>query len=479
MNKEEKLFKCFKYFLVVLFPIPLLMGTIGYYMSGQTLADSIYYSISLYAFNWDSIANNVWIEIARWMAPIVTATGLITIIKKAYEFLHDKMICFMCKDATAIYSNIEAGRILKETIPHSILSEEMELKKVKNHIILFENDKDNLIFYQKNKNYFENKNNTKSVYLCLNDINLNALKTDMGNVRIFKAGDVIARKLWKQIRMWQRRNEKSTFKIVIAGFSGLGQSVLNYGLQVNLFSGKQSIEYHVIGESEVYQASHKNLKTMNCDKIVFHGKDESVWEVSTNADYIILTDEVSYEWIEGMHYAFENAQIYYYSPETENITDYIKLDNVFSFGENEIIYTDENIRTNKLYKLAMQENYNYILNNVNTNDFFSSMEEEWDKLDGFTKGSNISSSDYGVVIQEICGLEKLAKDLIEELAELEHIRWGRYHLINHWIYGIPKSGKNKDSEKRIHRCLCPYSELSEDDKEKDRQVIIGWCNSVF
>lgn len=471
---KKELLNRIKRILILLSPLPFMLGVVGYYESGQSLSDSIYYSISLYGFNWDSIANNIWIEIARWTAPVVTATGLIAIIQKAYEYMYSNMVCILFRDATAIYSNIEAGKLLKENIPHSILSEKMEIRKAKNHIVLFQNDKENMFFYEKNKEYLKNKN----VYLCLNDINLNSLRKEFSNVRIFKASDVIARRLWKEICIWKRRNEQNTYKIVIIGFGGLGQSILNYGLQINLFSINQSIEYHIIGESEAYQKSHKNLNMMNLDGLVFHDCDESVWEICVDADYIIITDDVSYDYLESMHYAYEKTQIFYYSPEIETIAGYVDFDNVFPYGDDANVYTEENIKTNKLYELAMKENYNYLLHNVHSEKILGTMEDEWDKLDGFTKGSNISSSDYECVIKEIYKCENDVSQITEELAELEHIRWARYHYLNHWKYGVPESGKNKDSEKRTHKCLCPYLELPEVDKEKDRQVILGWCSEI-
>ena len=60
---------------------------------------------------------------------------------------------------------------------------------------------------------------------------------------------------------------------------------------------------------------------------------------------------------------------------------------------------------------------------------------------------------------------------MEKLAELEHIRWCRYHYLNNWHYGIPENGKTKDLEKRIHCDLVPYSDLNEEAKERDRDNI--------
>ena len=60
---------------------------------------------------------------------------------------------------------------------------------------------------------------------------------------------------------------------------------------------------------------------------------------------------------------------------------------------------------------------------------------------------------------------------LEQLAELEHIRWCRYHYLNNWTYGIPENGKNKDPHRRIHTMLIPYDRLSDQEKEKDRENV--------
>lgn len=60
---------------------------------------------------------------------------------------------------------------------------------------------------------------------------------------------------------------------------------------------------------------------------------------------------------------------------------------------------------------------------------------------------------------------------IDELAELEHIRWCRFHFLHGWQYGIPSNGKNKDSVLKLHRCLLPFADLDEADQQKNRDII--------
>lgn len=59
----------------------------------------------------------------------------------------------------------------------------------------------------------------------------------------------------------------------------------------------------------------------------------------------------------------------------------------------------------------------------------------------------------------------------ELLAELKHIRWCRYHYLNNWQFGIPADGKQKDPHLRLHISLIPYAELTDAEKEMDRENI--------
>ena len=61
------------------------------------------------------------------------------------------------------------------------------------------------------------------------------------------------------------------------------------------------------------------------------------------------------------------------------------------------------------------------------------LQDKWKKLDCFLKASNISAADYGTVIA------KLSKKVsVEELAQLEHMRWCRFYYLNYWKSGIQR-----------------------------------------
>ena len=58
-----------------------------------------------------------------------------------------------------------------------------------------------------------------------------------------------------------------------------------------------------------------------------------------------------------------------------------------------------------------------------------------------------------------------------ELAELEHIRWCRFHFLNYYVYGVPDNGKNKDDMKRIHEDLTGFGELPSKEQVKDIEAV--------
>jgi serine phosphatase RsbU (regulator of sigma subunit) len=60
----------------------------------------------------------------------------------------------------------------------------------------------------------------------------------------------------------------------------------------------------------------------------------------------------------------------------------------------------------------------------------------------------------------------LSTEEIETMARVEHIRWCWNKILNGWIYG-----KIKDDRKKTHPSIIPYEDLSESEKEKDRELV--------
>lgn len=65
-------------------------------------------------------------------------------------------------------------------------------------------------------------------------------------------------------------------------------------------------------------------------------------------------------------------------------------------------------------------------------------------------------------------MEEIDADTLEKLAEAAHLVWMEGKFRDGWRYG-PVTDKNK----KIHNCLVPYDQLSEADKESDRDMVRG------
>lgn len=65
-------------------------------------------------------------------------------------------------------------------------------------------------------------------------------------------------------------------------------------------------------------------------------------------------------------------------------------------------------------------------------------------------------------------MEDLDQETLERLAEAAHIVWMEGKIRDGWKYG-----SKTDKDRKIHNCLMPYNELSELDKESDRDLVRG------
>ena len=63
---------------------------------------------------------------------------------------------------------------------------------------------------------------------------------------------------------------------------------------------------------------------------------------------------------------------------------------------------------------------------------------------------------------------ELGGEMLERLAEAVHRVWMEGRLRDGW-----RLGDRIDKEEKIHTCLVPYEQLSETDKESDRDVARG------
>ncbi len=335
--------------------------------------------------------------------------------------------------------------------------------------VLMGSEEENFSFYAKYKNRLRDK----PVFLKCNSRDFQAADT---NLHFFCPEEIAARIYGRQAGIYEQAREKGyRLKIVILGFGRLEQELLLWGLQNHIFSPDQKLEYHVFGDGSKFCALYHELGQIR-DPVIFH-REPWYEELALlqGADRILIRDgqelrellfalpEKTIDVLAGrgsMHKLLEDQErlrIFYWEQEA---------------GKPAYIFRE------KLFLRAKELNleYAHIYSQVEKTE--ENRETLWKELDTFTRYSNISSADYHEV--RLAMLEDWKReqkkshpdqDYLEYLAQLEHIRWCRYHYLNNWQQGMPKNGKHKDKKRRIHKDLVPYEELSEADREKDREKV--------
>ena len=414
--------------------------------------DTVYSSIKLYGGTTESgIAINGLLQLARFLALAATFSILMSILNKINDIIN--WLKLRGTHSTVVYGNSSyAEYIYKSLSPRlRIRGGEEFINNASRYLLMFSSDTQNLEFYNQNYESLKDKN----VYIMLEDISRQNIENHL--ITVFSIAENCARQYWRKYPV-----EKSE-RIALIGFEDVGKNILLYGLQMNLIDPEQHFEYHIYGDGKEFRREHTELDKMTPDEIIFH--DDGILEFAEMADFdrIIICGSIDESCniitlSKLLAAAPIKHQIYVYAPNGDIITNLFGKDGIICFGDVKETVSIDLILNERSMEAARKQHEFYVKQHGG---------KPWEKLDCFKRYSNVSSSDYMYVIDRL--LEKGVP--IEKIAELEHIRWCRYHYIHNWKYGV-----DTDSSRRIHNCLIPFSELSEAEKTKDLEAIQSKMN---
>jgi len=487
----------FKFLLIL---TPFIIGFIGYLpLYDYDYLWAVYSAVRLYGLETDLAEINLWVELARWLAPFATAGAAITLFHKLRDGIVTWFKALKVFDSYAVHGNsVYAFKMREKLGKRSVNVEYCSALKAAHQIILFDKDEEAIDFYNKFLNGKLAPN--QRVYIHLNNVVRDKLEKE-NHIFIFNLLENSARIYWQKYPIFEPKT------VVIIGFTELWQKLLEHGLLQNTFSIDQGVEYHIFGDWREFRALHYRLDsfaTINVsnprgDAIYFHSnpwyenlevlyKSDRIILCENNDDNIpILSKIISLCPVSNGTASEKFIKEIYIRTDTEDLiyTLFGSGDDryrIIPFGSTEEICTPEHIVNEKLLNRAKRIHEVYVEQQKNKG---IDHVEAWDSLSAFKRYSNISQADHIIVKLKLLGFdinwnmleEGLDEDLIDKikakikslkpeevavLSEIEHIRWSKYHYLNNWEYSPVRC----DVE-RQHNCLKPFAELPAIDKNKD------------
>jgi len=457
---------------ILIYFLPILLGTWGLYVVGEeTFLNAVFNSILMYFFAYNETPVNIYVELARWIAPVITANGFLLV----FYAIRDRIVHFLifCTGKSiAVYGPEDEKNMFFEKSNKYMISGKDDFINASKYILL-NSESDNFRFYTTHKSRL----NKAQVYLKCHSLPSDAVSDS--NLHLFCPEETFSRLFWKEEFIYPLAVTKDfQLNIVFLGFDKIGEELLIFGLQNNIFSPEQKITYHIFGDGSNFEAIHTELHSIS-DLIIFY---ESPWymyqELLETADMVIvLNQENQTELLCELLFTTHRDCIHVFAANTESIHLLSGKERLRIFDWKSKAQSPKFIIGDTLFQLAKHINLRYAHLYTGVPETKESLEAEWNKLDTFTRYSNISSADYHEMRLKILEYTcvdystDLPKEVLEMHSELEHIRWCRYHYLNNWKYGIPENGKNKDKRLRIHKDLVSYEELTDGEKEKDRENI--------
>lgn len=484
MNQQKKPWKTVA--RIFLMAVPFIVGTLGLFFNGERFTDALFDAACMYTMEYCEPVQNLAVEFARWTAPLASASVIIQIFSVFHTRLHDWRIGHRT-EAIAAYGPPEDTAFLERQFPGKVIRKEnFDVFQRASRYILLGNDRENLRFYGQNQKLLEN---------CQVYLQSSVWKPQMihgANLHIFCPEENAARIFWQQSDLYTTytdhiQSSQEPFSIVLIGFGRLGQELLYWGLLNNLFSPTQQIVYHLFpGVSGIHQdafasecdrmdaflAKHHQFDNVS-DQIIAH---KEPWQmqlsVLENANRILVcTEHCTEELTQDLLFALPLNGVDVFSDEDTLLHQMDEADRVRIFLWRREALKAEHIFQADLLRAAKKINlrYAHLYNGVVETE--EQAEIEWNRLNAFTRYSNISAADYHSIQAQMLQtgwhtrrLTDAPPEVLTMFVELEHIRWCRYHYMNNWKWAdIPK----KDPAHRLHPLLIPFASLSEADKQKD------------
>lgn len=308
---------------------------------------------------------------------------------------------------------------------------------------------------------------------------LTEMKSDqkVPNLHLFDPIEGVGRFYWT---MFPARCQEKTY--ILIGGENIAGSLLERGLQVNVFMPERGIHYILAGEFDAFRRMHYRMCQGNAcpDKLTFY---DSLWEIDPalieGADRIIICHDQ-----ENQNLAVFQKLVSHY-PITGEVHVYtnskLQRKRTRTFGHLTDIYTPAMVIQDKRSEIAKLMHEMFRKSAIKKTS-------EWKDLSEYQKQSNIAAADHISVKCRILlgdhgydhmmargGMAEVLKEasrIYEEASKdpekrdlfrhIEHNRWTRFLTLNNWEYG-----EVYDATRRRNHMLLPYEDLPDNVRRKD------------
>lgn len=447
----------------ILIVLPFALGLTGFLIDGEPLLQAFYAGLCLYGMGQKELPPNILVEVARWLAPLVSASAVVMAAKSIRRYFHDTSARMSAHSVAVHGPKAEKEAILKALGSQGI---DMEDKPVKASRYLLLGDE------MKNLEYFHTYLADTDKDVFLQSKSLSSRSVSKPNLYLFCPEETAARVFWEEHLLYPL-SEKHDHQITIAmiGFGSLGRELLLYSLENHIFHPNQCIAFHIWGEENGFRKIYRQLYQIS-DPVVFHSEpwQDSLDKLSNAQMIIVAQQEDQLATLRDLTMALWNKPIHVMSVQPEGVE--ILGGPLISFDWKAEAMQPKNIFNEEQLIYAKQLNLMYY-------DMFSPShrdnkraDEAWTETNASSRESILKTTEYHRIQQLLMHGKEMTEENVELLAELDHIHWCRYFYLRNWTGGEPRNGRNKDMENRIHRCLMPYHDLSMEFKESCRDNVL-------
>ena len=452
--------------------LPLILGLIGLLTAGESFGNSLYSALSMYLLQYQSAGPNFLTNLARWTAPLATILGLLSSIPSVCERFHN-FTRWRAGKSVAVYGPEPEKTLLLAQLGRRGIAGKPGFVRAGRYVLLG-GETENFLFWAEHHRQLE----FVPVYLRCHCLPSQSVSDPM--LRLFCPEETAARLFWSERCLYELSSGCGhRMRIVLLGFGRLGEELLNFAVLDNIFSPEQHIEYHVFGGCSAFTGAHPQLGETG-DSVIAHSEPwyDSLPLLEEAQAVIVLEQENQLELLKNLLLALRRQEIDVFDAgggECELLSGRERL-RLFAWRER--AFSPKYIFSDLMTERAKRINARFAALRSKTAETPESMKAQWQELDTFARYALISQADYhDIRLKMLAVIGKppdpsvLSPELLDQLAQLEHLRLCRYYYLNNYRPGVPENGSREDPLHRVNALLVSYDALPDEEKDFRHETV--------